>query len=131
MLSRHGASGLGLDKRTVPSRRCGFFLGLGGLGAGSAAPRRGPHPSARRSRSVSALYSVSGGVLISNSRSFVFGPSLVFQRTDVSAYGSAVELALPFEWITRKNLRFGLELALGHAFGGVTSYQCYTAGSPP
>src|SRR5207244_12849496 len=69
--------------------------------------------------------------LISNSRSFVFGPSLVFQRTDVSAYGSAVELALPCEWITRKNLRFGLELALGHAFGGVTSYQCYTAGSPP
>jgi hypothetical protein len=82
------------------------------------------------SRSMSVLYSASAGLVISNSRSFVFGPSIVFQRADVPAYGSAVELALPFEWTTRKNLRVGFELALGHAFGGNTTAQCFTLASP-
>jgi len=83
------------------------------------------------SRSISMLYSVSAGLVIKNSRSFVFGPSFVFQRSDVSAYGSAIELAMPFEWTTAKNLRVGFELALGHAFGGRIAAQCYTAASPP
>jgi hypothetical protein len=70
------------------------------------------------SRSMSVVYGASLGLAISNSRSFVFGPSLALLRTDVEAYGSAWLVTLPFEWTTRSNLRFGFELGLGHAFDG-------------
>ncbi len=77
-----------------------------------------------KARSMSVLYGASVGLLITNSKSFVFGPSLQFQRTDVNAYGSALALGLPFEWTTQRNLRVGFELGLGHAFGGSVKQVC-------
>jgi hypothetical protein len=81
-------------------------------------------------RSMSALYGASVGLLITNSKSFVFGPSIELQRTDVSAYGTAVAFGLPFEWTTQKNLRIGFELAIGHGFGGSSQQVCRTFSSP-
>ncbi|HEX2872769.1 MAG TPA: hypothetical protein VHP33_16015 [Polyangiaceae bacterium] len=81
-------------------------------------------------RSMSALYGASVGLLITNSKSFVFGPSIELQRTDVSAYGTAVAFGLPFEWTTQKNLRIGFELAIGHAFGGSSQQVCRTFSTP-
>lgn len=78
------------------------------------------------SRSMSVVYGASVGLVISNSRSFVFGPSLALLRTDVEAYGSAWLVTLPFEWTTRSNLRVGFELGLGHAFDGTVRF-CSTA----
>ncbi len=75
-------------------------------------------------RSMSVLYGASVGLLITNSKTFVFGPSVQFQRTDVEAYGSALALGLPFEWTTQRNLRVGFELGFGHAFGGSVRYAC-------
>lgn len=83
-----------------------------------------------KARSMSLLYAVSAGLLITNSRTFAFGPSVEFQRTDVAAYGSAVSLGLPFEWTTPRNLRVGFEFALGHAFGGTLREACRTATAP-
>lgn len=81
-------------------------------------------------RSMSMLYGVSVGLVITNSRSFVFGPSVELQRTDVEAYGSTLALGLPFEWTTKRNLRIGFELAIGHAFGGNLEYSCRTFTTP-
>jgi hypothetical protein len=81
------------------------------------------------SRSISLLYGGSVGLVVTNSKSFVFGPSLGFLRTDVEDYGTAVVVALPFEWTTQRNLRVGFELALGHAVGGSIRTAC-TTGSP-
>jgi hypothetical protein len=78
------------------------------------------------SRSMSVLYGASAGVIVTNSKAFVFGPSLGFLRTDVEDYGTAVVLGLPFEWTTRRNLRIGFELALGHAVGGSFRSACTT-----
>jgi hypothetical protein len=83
-----------------------------------------------QSRSMSMLYSASVGLLITNSRTFAFGPSVELQRTDVAAYGSAVSLGLPFEWTTPKHLRVGFEFALGHAFGGSLKDVCRNLTSP-
>jgi hypothetical protein len=80
--------------------------------------------SVRRSRSVSLLYGASIGVVLGNSKGFVFGPSVALFRTDVEDYGTAVELALPFEWTTKRNLRVGFELGLGHAVGGQVHHEC-------
>lgn len=76
------------------------------------------------SRSISMLYGASLGLVVTNSRSFVFGPNLGFLRTDVEDYGTAVSLGLPFEWTTKTNLRVGFELALGHAVGGSIREAC-------
>jgi hypothetical protein len=76
------------------------------------------------SRAASLLYGGSVGLVISNDRSFVFGPSLAFMRSDVEDYGTAVMVALPFEWTTAKNLRIGFELALGQATGGTRRAVC-------
>jgi len=84
----------------------------------------------QKAHDVSALYGASLGVIISNSRTFAFGPSLLMLRTDVPAYGTVVELLLPFEWTTRKNLRVAFELGLGHAFGGTLISRCRTLTSP-
>lgn len=84
----------------------------------------------RDARSMSVLYGASVGLLITNSRTFVFGPSVGLQRTDVSAYGTAIAFGLPFEWTTQKNMRIGFELAIGHAFGGKSQEVCRTFGSP-
>lgn len=81
------------------------------------------------SRSVSVLYGGSVGLVISNDRSFVFGPSLAFMRTDVEDYGTAVMVALPFEWTTAKNLRIGFELAVGQATGGTRRAVCIESNS--
>ena len=82
------------------------------------------------SRSMSVLYGASAGVIVTNSRAFVFGPSLGFLRTDVEDYGTAVVLSLPFEWTTRRSLRIGFELALGHAVGGSFRSVCATSTAP-
>lgn len=82
------------------------------------------------SRSMAVLYGASVGLLITNSKTFVFGPSLQFQRTDVDAYGNALGLGLPFEWTTQSNLRVGFELAFGHAFGGSVNEVCRNFSSP-
>jgi hypothetical protein len=81
------------------------------------------------SRSMSLLYGVSVGLVISNSRSFVFGPSLELLRTDVEDYGTTVMLGLPFEWTTGKNMRVGFELAFGHSFGGSQRAKCALGGA--
>lgn len=84
----------------------------------------GSSSRALRSRSVSLLYGASVGLVVTNSKAFVFGPNLGFLRTDVEDYGTAIALGLPFEWTTRKNLRVGFELSLGHALGGTLRRQC-------
>lgn len=76
------------------------------------------------SRSLSLLYGASVGVVVTNSKSFVFGPSLTLLRTDVEDYGSSLGLGMPFEWTTKNNLRVGFEPMLGHAFGGSVREQC-------
>lgn len=72
----------------------------------------------RRSRSVAVLYGASAGLIISNSRTFLFAPGLLIMRTDVEDYGTSLALSLPFEWTTRRHLRIGFELALGQGMGG-------------
>lgn len=81
-------------------------------------------------RDMSMLYGVSAGLLVTNSRAFVFGPSVQLQRTDVAAYGTTLAFGLPFEWTTRRNLRIGFELAIGHSFGGSVPEVCRTFTSP-
>jgi hypothetical protein len=97
----------------------------GGIGYyPSASPGGGTSTRRFGSRSVSMLYGASAGVVVTNSRSFVFGPNLGFLRTDVEDYGTAIALGLPFEWTTRGNLRVGFELSLGHALGGSLREIC-------
>lgn len=81
------------------------------------------------SRNMSVLYGASLGLVVSNDRSFVFGPNLGFARTDVEDYGTAVLVGLPFEWTTGSNLRVGFELAIGHATGGSALDRCTTGGT--
>jgi hypothetical protein len=76
------------------------------------------------SRSVAVLYGLTFGLILSNSRTFVFAPGLALWRTDVSDYGTTGALSLPFEWTTHRRLRIGFELALGHSFGGEVQRQC-------
>lgn len=76
------------------------------------------------SRHMSLLYGASVGLVVSNDRSFVFGPNLGFVRTDVEDYGTAVVVGLPFEWTTARNLRIGFELSIGHAAGGSSLNRC-------
>jgi hypothetical protein len=82
------------------------------------------------SRNMSALYGATLGLVLTNDRSFVFGPSLGFLRTDVEDYGTAVVVGLPFEWTTAQSLRLGFELALGRATGGRSRASCssFTSG---
>jgi hypothetical protein len=84
------------------------------------------------SRSVSVLYGLSAGLILSNSRTFLFAPGLTIWRTDVNDYGTTGAITLPFEWTTSRRLRVGFELALGHSFGGSQDRACKvftTAGS--
>jgi hypothetical protein len=82
-----------------------------------------------QSRSVSLLYGLTFGLILSNSRTFVFAPGLTIWRTDVNDYGTTGALSLPFEWTTHRRLRIGFELALGHSFGGESQRQCQFATS--
>jgi hypothetical protein len=81
-------------------------------------------------RALAMLYGVSAGLVVTNSRTFVFGPSVQLQRTDVEAYGTTLAFGLPFEWTTRRSLRIGFELAIGHSFGGSVHEVCRTFSSP-
>lgn len=94
----------------------------GGFGGGGGTTFQNVTKSS--SRNVSLLYGASVGLVISNDKSFVFGPSLAFLRTDVEDYGTAIMVALPFEWTTARNLRVGFELALGQASGGTERSAC-------
>lgn len=82
--------------------------------------------STEPSRRMSVLYGASLGLVVSNDRSFVFGPNVGFVRTDVEDYGTAIVLGLPFEWTTSRNLRVGFELSIGHASGGSARSSCIT-----
>jgi hypothetical protein len=75
---------------------------------------------------VSVLYSASFGIILARTKSFVFAPGVLVQRTDVNDYGTSVALQLPFDWTTRRHLRVGFELAIGHAFGGSVTRACRT-----
>jgi len=79
------------------------------------------------SRAMSVLYGATVGIVVANSRSFVFAPGVSLVRTDVSDYGSAFALSMPFEWTTRRHMRWGFELAVGHAFGGSVDRVCQRA----
>ncbi|MDF3067752.1 MAG: hypothetical protein K0R38_3353 [Polyangiaceae bacterium] len=76
------------------------------------------------SRSMSLLYGASVGLVVSNDRSFVFGPNIGFVRTDVGDYGTAVLVGLPFEWTTASKMRIGFDFSIGHASGGTTRSTC-------
>lgn len=76
------------------------------------------------SRSVSVLYGLTFGLILSNSKTFLFAPGLSVWRTDVEDYGTTGALSLPFEWTTHRRLRVGFELALGHSFGGEIHRVC-------
>jgi hypothetical protein len=73
---------------------------------------------------VTLLYGGSVGIVAAHSAAFVFSPGVTFLRTDVSAYGNMLGVAIPFEWTTSKGLRFGLEVGVGRAFGGSQEYVC-------
>jgi hypothetical protein len=81
-----------------------------------------------KSRNISLLYGFSVGLVMANGKAFAFGPSVAILRTDVEAYGSAWFVTLPFEWTTARNLRFGFELGLGHAFDGKQRQACPSCG---
>jgi hypothetical protein len=83
-------------------------------------------PSRIQSGSVSALYGVTAGLILSSSRSFLFAPGLTLWRTDVNDYGTTGALSLPFEWTTHRRLRVGFEMSLGHSFGGSQARSCQT-----
>jgi hypothetical protein len=72
------------------------------------------------------LYGGALGVVATNSENFVFAPGVVFLRSDVSDYGSMLGVSMPFEWVTSRGMRFGLELDLGRAFGGTVHNQTCT-----
>jgi len=83
------------------------------------------------SRNMSVLYGASLGLMVTNSRAFVFGPGLTLLRSDVEAYGSTVMVTLPFEWTTRRSLRVGFELGLGRAVGGKVRMACSNYAASP
>jgi hypothetical protein len=84
----------------------------------------------RPSKAASLLYGATLGFVLASGEGFVFAPGVVFQRSDVEDYGSMLGIAMPFEWVTRRGLRFGLEVDLGRAFGGTVHYTCQQLGVP-
>jgi hypothetical protein len=76
------------------------------------------------SKAASLLYGASLGFVAASGEGFVFAPGVVFQRSDVEDYGTVLGIAMPFEWVTRRGLRFGIEVDLGRAFGGTVRYTC-------
>jgi hypothetical protein len=78
----------------------------------------------RDSKAVSLLYGATVGVVAASGEGFVFAPGVVLQRSDVEDYGTMLGIAMPFEWVTQRGLRFGLEVDLGRAFGGTVHYTC-------
>jgi hypothetical protein len=78
------------------------------------------------STAATLLYGGAIGFVAASSDGFVFAPGIVFQRSDVADYGSMLGVAIPFEWVTSRGLRFGLEVDLGRAFGGTVHYTCNT-----
>jgi hypothetical protein len=85
----------------------------------------------RRSRNVTVLYGASVGLIISNSKTFLFAPGVLVMRTDVEDYGTSLALSLPFEWTTRRHLRIGFELALGQGMGGTQADSGIEGGTEP
>lgn len=69
------------------------------------------------------LYGATLGAVATSSENFVFAPGVVFVRSDVSDYGSMLGVSMPFEWVTSRGMRFGLELDLGRSFGGTVHNQ--------
>jgi hypothetical protein len=76
------------------------------------------YTNSRRSEPPTLLYGATLGAIATSSENFVFAPGLVFVRSDVSDYGSMLGISMPFEWVTARGMRFGLELDLGRSFGG-------------
>ncbi len=78
----------------------------------------------RKSADVTLLYGASLGIVAASSETFAFSPGVTFLRSDVSDYGNVLGISLPFEWVTSRGLRFGLEAGIGRAFGGTVHYEC-------
>ena len=83
--------------------------------------------SPRDSAPPTLFYGGTLGLIATRGENFVFAPGLLFMRSDVSDYGSVVGISMPFEWITARGMRFGLELDLGRAFGGTVRTQTCTS----
>jgi hypothetical protein len=82
------------------------------------------------SESPKFLYGGSLGISLVNSSNFAFSPGIMLMRSDVGDYGTVLGASLPFEWVTSRGLRFGLEVSLGRAFGGTVHYECPLGGCP-
>lgn len=82
------------------------------------------------SESPKLLYGGSLGVSLVNTENFVFSPGISLLRTDVSDYGTVIGASLPFEWVTSRGLRFGLDVTLGRGFGGTVRYACQSGSCP-
>ena len=89
-------------------------------------PGTGSFTSSRRSEAPTLLYGATLGAVATSSDNFVFAPGVVFVRSDVSDYGSMLGISMPFEWVTSRGMRFGLELDLGRAFGGTVHQETCT-----
>lgn len=103
--------------------------------ANDQAKERSRYTSSYTLRSVDAeparfLFGGTLGVAVVNTPNFAFSPGIMAVRTDVADYGTVVGASLPFEWITSRGLRFGLEVDLGRAFGGKTRAICETGFCP-
>lgn len=82
----------------------------------------------RDSKAATLLYGGSLGVVAASNEGFVFAPGITILRSDVEDYGTMLGIAMPFEWVTKRGLRFGMEIDLGRAFGGKVHYNCQVPG---
>jgi hypothetical protein len=83
-----------------------------------------------KSADVSVLYTGSIGIILASTNTFVLAPGVLVQRTDVNDYGTSIGVELPFEWTTKRHLRIGFALAVGHGFGGDVLLVCNTNSAP-
>ena len=85
-------------------------------------PERGDVDGARGSSAYSErpvlFYGGSVGFALAQTPGFVWAPGIMLTQSNVSDYGTAVAMHLPFDWITKTRTRFGFALGLGATFGG-------------
>jgi hypothetical protein len=66
------------------------------------------------------------GLALVSSSSFVMSPGVRLIRTEVSDYGNALMLHIPFEWVRSSGMRIGFDVSAGRAFGGGQPTPCPT-----
>ncbi len=69
-------------------------------------------------KDASLIYGGTAGLVVVSSPTFALSPGISFSRTDVSAYGSTLAFAMPFDWVMKNGTRIGLQVDFGRAFGG-------------